>query len=110
MLETLSFELAQNIMVAKICLLVAMSLGITGIFTNKIKAWVFLVGIGLCMGLGYYSLVHNLELPLWGLVGDEITISAMYTTFTHHSIFLILLITIYRLFIRPYFYSYSTGW
>ena len=87
MLETLSFELAQNIMVAKICLLVAMSLGITGIFTNKIKAWVFLVGIGLCMGLGYYSLVHNLELPLWGLVGDEITISAMYTTFTHHSIF-----------------------
>lgn len=87
MLETLSFELAQNIIVAKICLVVAMSLGITGIVTKKIKSWVFLVGIGLCMGLAYYSLVHNLELPLWGLVGDEITISAMYTTFAHHSFF-----------------------
>jgi hypothetical protein len=87
MLNTLSFELAQNIILAKVCLMVALSLGLVGIFTRKIKNWMFLVGLGLCMGAGYYSLVHNLELPIWGLVGDEITISAMYTTFAHYSFF-----------------------
>lgn len=78
----LTFLDAQNIINIKICLVFFLVFSLLALLTNKIKPWHFMLGGGLLLGLAYYFLSKNLVLPFWGLKGDELTISAMYTTFS----------------------------
>ncbi len=78
----LTFLDAQNIISIKICLVLFLVFSLIALFSKKIKPWYFMLGSGLIMGLAYYFLSKNLAIPFWGLKGDELTISAMYTTFS----------------------------
>ena len=81
----LNYADLQHIIAVKLCFFLFIAAGLVGIY----KKWTygyFLIVMGLASGFGYYFLVRGLQLPLWGLEGDEITIAAMYETFAHGSL------------------------
>lgn len=51
---------------------------------SRKKNPVYFLGLaGIISAASYFLLMNNLQLPFWGLQGDEITITAMYNTFAH---------------------------
>lgn len=72
----------QNYIVIKLLLLFFISAAIYIIAKKKSPKY-FLILTGAVSALAYYFLMRNLGLSLWGLQGDEITITAMYQTFAH---------------------------
>jgi len=75
----------QSYIVIKLLLLIFIALASYLVY-KKIKPVYFLALVGVISAAAYAVLVNNLELPLWGLQGDEITIAAMYNTFAHTSL------------------------
>lgn len=84
--NNLAFSDIENIITAKFCLVVFLAVGFYAIF-YKLKNWLFLLITGFLMAAAYYFLFNDLKLLLWGLAGDEITIAAMYNTFSKISFF-----------------------
>jgi galactan 5-O-arabinofuranosyltransferase len=80
----LSYSDLQHIILVKLCFFLFVALGLVAIY-RKWKPGYFLILMGVCSGLAYFFLVHQMRLMFWGLEGDEITIAAMYQMFAHGS-------------------------
>ena len=72
----------QPIILIKFILILFLVIGLILIF-KKGKPWIFLLITGLLSALSYAVLINDSELMFGGLLGDEVTIAAMYNTFAH---------------------------
>ena len=70
------------ILLAKLCFFAFLACSILLLYKRP-KNGLFVLITGVFSGLAYYFLVKGTILPFFGLKGDEITIAAMYQTFTH---------------------------
>jgi hypothetical protein len=66
----------------KLLLLLFIAVSFYLIFKRKNPIY-FLGLTGIISATSYFLLMNNLQLPFWGLQGDEITIAAMYNAFAH---------------------------
>lgn len=66
----------------KLLLLLFVLISIYLIYKKK-KPVYFLFLVGVVSATSFFIFVNNLQLPLFGLQGDEITLAAMYNTFAH---------------------------
>lgn len=76
----------QMYLIIKLLLIIFLGAGIFIIY-KRYQPIYFLVLFGLISATAYILFVNNLGLLLWGLQGDEVTISAMYNNFASSGIF-----------------------
>lgn len=76
----------QHYILVKLCLVLFVALGLTGIYRTW-KLWQILLLMGGTCAAAYFFLIQGTQLMFWGLAGDEITIAAMYEKFAHGSFF-----------------------
>ncbi|MFA6514367.1 MAG: arabinofuranosyltransferase [Patescibacteria group bacterium] len=72
----------QILISIKLLLLLFIAISFYLIYLKKSPVY-FLALAGLISAASYFLLVNDLQLPFWGLQGDEITLTAMYNTFAH---------------------------
>lgn len=82
MLAQLSFVDIQHLVAVKACFFLFLLLAIIAIY-RQWKPWVYLAFVGGFSALAYFFFVRHMGLMFWGLLGDEITIAAMYEMFAH---------------------------
>lgn len=76
----------QMYLIIKLLLIIFLAASIFIIY-KKYQPIYFLILVGIISAASYALFVNNLGLLLWGLQGDEVTISAMYNTFASSNIF-----------------------
>lgn len=81
----MNFFDVQLYIVIKLLLILFVIIAIYLVYKQK-KPVYLLILVGFISAVAYALLVKNLQLPFWGLQGDEITITAMYNTFAHVSL------------------------
>lgn len=59
------------------------SIGACLFYIKKWPNWLFLLFFGATQSVAYLLLVHGTVYPFWGLVGDEVFISAMFNAAAH---------------------------
>lgn len=80
----MNFLDVQTFIAIKLLLLVFITVSLYLVLSKRKQNTIyFLWLVGLASAFSYFLLVNNLELPFWGLQGDEITLTAMYNTFAH---------------------------
>ena len=78
-IENLTFADIQHLIAVKICLVAFIVIGFILIY-YRAKPWFFLSLTGMLCAAAYLIFLDDLGLLFWGLQGDEVTVSAMYTT------------------------------
>ena len=84
--DFLTYNDIQHIIVIKLCFFLFLGLCLWGIY-KRCRGWWFVFLVSIFSSFTYLVFVNNLGLPLWGLKGDEITITAMYEMMAHGAMF-----------------------
>ncbi|MBT3816721.1 MAG: arabinofuranosyltransferase [Candidatus Magasanikbacteria bacterium] len=82
----LAYPQLQQLIFVKLLFFVFVIFGIIAVY-KKVHPVIFLLGFGILSATAYMALVRGTLLSFWGLVGDEITIAAMYESFAYHGLF-----------------------